>query len=179
VPNSLLQTSEFQSTLLTLRVCQGGVFSSVQSLARLRFCNHIVGSVIIENITETIDQTVFWHIIRIDGMITEMSIRLMSGSELRVGICDIACGKNVVSLQGTQCDLAADFNVVGGLIVRNTSMLQSIDGFALLESVGSLVDDDGTMLDESLYSVIVAGTVLLGDTVVLLKFGSLSVLHMT
>jgi hypothetical protein len=57
----------FGEALLQSRTCPGGVFTTAELLQRLRMCNVVSGSLILENITDAIDTTVFWDIHTIKG----------------------------------------------------------------------------------------------------------------
>ncbi len=59
----------FSEALLKTKTCIGGVFTTADSLLRLRMCNIVRGSVILENIADPIDTTVFWDIQTITGNI--------------------------------------------------------------------------------------------------------------
>jgi hypothetical protein len=58
---------EFGKALLQSKTCPGGVFTTAGSLQRLRMCDVISGSLILENISDAIDTTVFWDIRTIKG----------------------------------------------------------------------------------------------------------------
>ena len=57
----------FGEALLRTKTCPGGVFTTAESLQRLRMCNVVSGSLILENISDAIDTTVFWDIRAIKG----------------------------------------------------------------------------------------------------------------
>ncbi len=59
----------FSEALLKTKTCIGGVFTTADSLLRLRMCNIVRGSVILESIADPIDTTVFWDIQTITGNI--------------------------------------------------------------------------------------------------------------
>ncbi len=59
----------FSEALLKTKTCAGGVFTTADSLLRLRMCNIVRGSVILESIADPIDTTVFWDIQTITGNI--------------------------------------------------------------------------------------------------------------
>jgi hypothetical protein len=108
VERSQLQATEFQNALLAKEVCPGGVFGSQGQLQRLRFCDEVSGSIEIVDMHETLDATVFWDIEAIAGLGVRLKVRLVSSL------------------------------LAGGFRLHNTSGVTSIDGFALLSSIGSL-----------------------------------------
>ncbi len=67
LPQQLIASDAVRFELLSSRTCNGGVFTTATSLQRLRFCNQVFGSVVLANITERIDVTVFWDIQSIEG----------------------------------------------------------------------------------------------------------------
>ncbi len=59
--------SSFLNYLLQVQACSGGVFTSLHELQRLRFCTYVTQSIIMVNMTEDIDPTIFWDINGIEG----------------------------------------------------------------------------------------------------------------
>jgi hypothetical protein len=105
---------EFGEALLQSKSCSGGLFTTSESLQQLRMCNEVQGPLILENISDDIDTTVFWDIHTIAG-------RGASHDCWRV-------------------DAELTFTA-GGFAMRNCSSIVSIDGFKLLGHVGSLPDE--------------------------------------
>ena len=67
--SAIATSSAFTGILIESRVCHGGIFSSFADMQRLRFCDHVIGDLIIENITVDIDATIFWDIITVTGLL--------------------------------------------------------------------------------------------------------------
>jgi hypothetical protein len=67
VRHSDLDGSEFITAVTSDKVCAGGLFTTAASVKRLRFCNRIVGSIVLSNIEDEFDTSVFWHIRQISG----------------------------------------------------------------------------------------------------------------
>ena len=76
VDSALATSAEFTANLIKTRACQGGVFTSLLELQRLRFCDVVNGDLIIEDLTFDIDATVFWDITTVTGSL-----------DLSCGIC--------------------------------------------------------------------------------------------
>ncbi len=67
VPVAEAESAEFQTLLNANKVCPGGTFTTARSLQRLRYCNTITSSLILANISQEIDSTIFWDIRSIAG----------------------------------------------------------------------------------------------------------------
>ena len=67
VSRTLADRADFRAALIDMRTCPGGTFTSALALERLRLCNVVAGSIIIENVTEAIEPTLFWDIVAIEG----------------------------------------------------------------------------------------------------------------
>lgn len=63
----LLETEAVRSALVWARECPGGIFTTAAALQRLRFCDHVQGSLLLAGLHEPIDPTVFWDIDSVDG----------------------------------------------------------------------------------------------------------------
>jgi hypothetical protein len=72
-----VQSSKFQALLRAEKVCPGGTFTSASSLQPLRYCNTITSSLILANISQEIDTTIFWDIRSIAGTATAWCCRAM------------------------------------------------------------------------------------------------------
>ena len=70
VPLLVAKAVAFRDALAEVSKCTGGVFTSSASLQRLRLCNNITGTVVIQDVDEPIDATVFWDIRAIQSMCT-------------------------------------------------------------------------------------------------------------
>ena len=67
VPLQFFTLPALYNAITHVNTCPGGVFTTRAQLERLRFCGVVTESIVIDNLTEEIDPTVFWDIEIING----------------------------------------------------------------------------------------------------------------
>ena len=111
--SDIVSRGSFLELLVQVQTCNGGVFTSLHELQRLRFCNYVTGSIIMVNMTEDVDPTIFWDISNIESSFITRTI---------------TCHRM----------LNSKFIFVDGIALIDSPHVTSIDGFPHLQSMGLL-----------------------------------------
>jgi hypothetical protein len=98
-----------------------------------------------QDIAESIDLSVFWHIREITGKrsVSVVQILYISGHDRL--------------FEWSRHFIPIIITTAGGILVTNCSGVTSLDAFAKLATLGSLLDDPETQLDESVFSLVAYG----------------------